>query len=127
MSAPLKRMRRSNKAPRHVRLYHWMLDSRAWQSLDGNARALYIEIAQRYAGPNTNNGRIPYAVREASVALGISRATASRALAILEERGFLVPTVKGAFSLKKRHATEWRLTEHPCDITHALIGSKEFM
>jgi hypothetical protein len=39
----------------------------------------------------------------------------------------MYPVIEGAFSLKKRHATEWRLTEFPCDITHALMGSKEFM
>jgi DNA-binding transcriptional MocR family regulator len=127
MSATSERMRRGEKAPRHVRLYHWLMDSRAWQSLDANARAIYLEIGRRYAGAGSNNGRIPYSVREAATALKISRATASRALAALEERGFVVPTVKGAFSVKKRHATEWRLTEHPCDITRALIGSKEFM
>jgi hypothetical protein len=32
---------------------------------------------------------------------------------------------KGAFSLKRKHATEWRLTEFPCDMTHA-PASKEF-
>jgi hypothetical protein len=104
-----------------------MLNAPAWQSLDSNARAIYIELAQRYAGPNSNNGRIPYSVREAGTALKISRATACRALSALVDRGFIVPTVKGAFSLKKRHATEWRLTEYPCDITHAAIGSKEFV
>jgi hypothetical protein len=34
--------------------------------------------------------------------------------------------MRGAFSLKKRHATEWRLTEFPCDVTHA-IPTKDFM
>ena len=37
-----------------------------------------------------------------------------------------VAVTKGAFSLKKRHATEWRLTEFPCDLTHAL-PTKDFM
>ena len=39
---------------------------------------------------------------------------------------FIVPITKGAFSLKKRHGTEWRLTEFPCDVTHA-ISTKDFM
>jgi hypothetical protein len=56
----------------------------------------------------------------------ISRTTASRALNLLEDHGFIVAVTKGAFSLKKRHATEWRLTEFPCDVTDAL-PTKDFM
>jgi hypothetical protein len=43
--------------------------------------------------------------------------TASRALLRLQDRGFIVAVKKGAFSLKRRHATEWRLTEYPCNAT----------
>jgi DNA-binding transcriptional regulator YhcF (GntR family) len=117
---------RSKKAARHVRLYHWMTDSDAWHDLNGLERAIYCEIAKRYAGPGTNNGRIPYSVREAATEFKVSPATASRALRSLENHGFIVPVTKGAFSLKKRHATEWRLTEHSCDMTDA-IASKDFM
>src|SRR5262249_22348580 len=35
----------------------------------------------------------------------------------LQERGFIVAMTKGAFSWKKRHATEWRLTEHVCNVS----------
>jgi len=55
----------------------------------------------------------------------VSKATAARALAVLEERGFVVPMTKGAFSLKLRHATTWRLTEFNCDVTHDL-PTKDF-
>lgn len=116
---------RTGKSPRHVRLYHYMLHSKAWLSLSANARAIYIEIASRYAG--VNNGRIPYAVRDAAAALRIGTATASRALTELQERGFLVPVTKGAFSFKKRHATEWRLTEFTCDVSNSAVPTKEFM
>ena len=44
----------------------------------------------------------------------------------LIDDGFLVLMKKGAFSLKHRHATEWRLTEFPCDVTHDL-PTKDFM
>jgi hypothetical protein len=53
----------TGKSERYVSLRYWMLQSPAWQSLPGGARALYIEMAQRYNG--SNNGRIPYSVREA--------------------------------------------------------------
>jgi DNA-binding transcriptional MocR family regulator len=64
--------------------------------------------------------------REAAAELRISPATASRALKSLQHNGFIVAETRGAFSLKKRHATEWRLTEFPCDVTHAL-PTKDFM
>jgi hypothetical protein len=118
---------RKLKEMRHVRLYHYMLQSMAWSSLSANARAIYIEIAARYMG--SNNGRIPYSVREAGTCLRISPASASRALAQLKHAGFIVPTVKGAFSLKKRHATEWRLTEFVSDVPGHSYGeaTKDFM
>jgi hypothetical protein len=108
-----------------VRLYHWLLRTPAWKSLSGNQRAIYIEIAERYAGVGSNNGRIPYSVRDAAESLRIGKSTAARDIGILQERGFIVPTKKGAFSLKVSHATEWRLTEFPCDVTHQL-PTKEF-
>lgn len=116
---------RSTQAQRHVRLYHWVMDTAAWRDLGPVDRSLYIEIARRYAGPNSNNGRIPYAVRDGAKALGISAATASRGLKVLQEHGFIVSMKLGGFNVKQRHATEWRLTEFPCDVTNA-IASKEF-
>jgi hypothetical protein len=111
--------------PRHVRLYHYMTDCPAWHDLDAVARAIYVDMARRYAG--MNNGRIPYSVREAAAELKIGTATASRALTRLTENGFIAPVSKGAFNLKKRHATEWRLTEFPCNVTNQMIASKDYM
>ena len=116
---------RSTKAARHVRLYHWMMKTEAWQSLNATERAIYIEMARRYSGPGSNNGRIPYSVREAATALHIGKTTAARAIHNLEERGFIVAMQKGAFSYKVRHATEWRLTEFPSDVTKEL-ATKDF-
>jgi DNA-binding transcriptional MocR family regulator len=118
-------MAQKAKSARHVRLYHFITGCPAWRDLDAVARAIYIDIARRYAG--MNNGRIPYSVREAAAELKISTATASRALAKLTDHGFIVPVVKGAFSLKKRHATEWRLTEFACNVTNAAVPTKDFM
>jgi hypothetical protein len=106
--------RRKGKSDRFVALRYLALKSDAWKSLPVGARALYIEIAQRYNG--SNNGRITYAVREAVQSLRISQGTASHLLHILEERGFIVCTKRGAFSLKTtKDASEWLLTEHSCD------------
>jgi DNA-binding transcriptional regulator YhcF (GntR family) len=124
--ARTNRTGRSDKAARHVRLYHWLTNSAAWHDLKALERAIYCEIAKRYAGPGSNNGRIPYSVREAAAEFKVGPATALRALKSLQDHGFIVKVFKGAFSLKKRHATEWRLTEFSCDVTDAL-ATKDFM
>ena len=102
------------KAERYVRLTYGMMQTKAWQSLDGNARAIYIELAMLYRG--NNNGSIGLSVRQAARAIEVSSATAARAMKLLRERGFIVAVTKGRFNLK-RHATRWRLTEFRCDRT----------
>lgn len=116
---------RKDRADRHVRLYEWMTKMPAWRALDTVARCAYIELARRYAGPGSNNGRIPFSVREMAAALNASKATARRALLRLQAHGFVVEMKRGAFSLKARHSSEWRLTEFPCDVSRA-AASKDF-
>lgn len=108
----------------HVLIRQSLMQTAAWRSLDPVARAVYIDIAAKYDG--SNNGKIAYAVRQGGEALNASKNTVALALERLQERGFISPVVKGAFSRKSHHATEWRLTEFPCDVTKA-IASKEFM
>jgi DNA-binding transcriptional regulator YhcF (GntR family) len=98
----------------------------AWRDLDCGARCAYVELASRYAGRESNNGRIPYSVREMAEALGTSKATALRALNRLQDHGFIVLMKKGAFSRKVRHASEWRLTEFPCNVTNE-PATKDFV
>jgi IclR helix-turn-helix domain len=122
----LKRVSREKAAHRHVRICHYMMDTPAWK-MDCIERAMYLDIASRYAGLGTNNGRIHYSVREAAERLHISRSTAARALLTLQERGFIVAERRGAFSIKvRRQATEWRLTEFASDISPDL-ATKEFI
>src|SRR5258705_11518623 len=83
---------------RYVSLRDWLLESPAWRSLSCNARALYLELAKRYNG--RNNGRISYGLREAFKALHIGKTAAQAALLLLQDRGFIVRTKKGAFSMK---------------------------
>ena len=113
-----------DKGPRHIRLCHYMTDSQAWKSLGAIARAIYPHIAKRYAGVGSDNGRIGYSVREAAAEFHTGTSTAKRALDELQDRGFIVPMKKGAFSLKQRNSTEWRLTEFHCDVT---LATKDFM
>jgi hypothetical protein len=55
----------------------------------------------------------------------ISPGRAFKAVRDLKERGFIVPQREGHFDRKTRHATEWRLTEYPCNVTDAL-PTKDF-
>lgn len=112
----LSNIGRSDKTPRHIRLYQWFRDTTAWKSLEALDRALYIELLGRYSGPGSNNGCIPYSVREAAEALHVGKSTAAESFRRLEERGFIVPTQKGGFTCKLPHSTEWRLTEFACDV-----------
>ena len=121
-----RRIHPKTKEHRHVRVHHYMMQTPAWKSLGAVERAMYIDIAARYAGLGSNNGRIHYSVREAADSLHIGTSTAKRALDKLQDRGFIAATKKGAFSLKVRHATEWRLTEFASDISSDL-ATKEFV
>jgi hypothetical protein len=108
---------------RHVRLYFWMMATPAWQALDTVARCAYIELARLYSG--SNNGSIGLSTRTLAKSLHVSTKTAARALRTLEHAGFIVATLKGAFHCKVRLASEYRLTEFPCDKTGAL-PTKDF-
>jgi DNA-binding transcriptional MocR family regulator len=87
---------------------------------------MYLDIAARYAGVGSNNGKLGYSIREAATNLHIGTSTAKRALDNLQDRGFIVAIKKGAFSLKQRNSTEWRLTEFQCDVSNKL-ATKDFM
>jgi hypothetical protein len=119
-------MSKKDKGPRHVRICHYMMATPAWKSLGAIPRAIYLDMASRYAGHGSNNGRIVYSVRCAADELSIGKSTADRALDDLQDRGFIVAMKKGAFSLKQRHASEWRLTEFPSDVSKDL-ATKDFM
>jgi hypothetical protein len=114
---------------RYVRLPEYMLACPAWRALDGNCRALYIELARRYRGPNSNNGRIPYSVREAALELSIGRSTAQRCFDRLQEHGFIKIGKRSGFNVKGRVATEWLLTEFADDRHGGMtaLGTKDFM
>src|SRR5437773_2734496 len=48
---------------RYVRLTYDLMQTQAWRSLDGNARAIYIELAMLYRGVGSNNGQIGFSAR----------------------------------------------------------------
>jgi hypothetical protein len=123
MPAKRRRLNRS-KDMKHVRLYSWLLNSPAYLSLSPAARAVLIETANAYDG--YNNGRIGLSVRRAAKRCRIAPGTAAQAFKDLEERGFIDCMTKGGFNRKSRHASEWRLTFWPCNVTGEL-SSKRFM
>jgi DNA-binding transcriptional regulator YhcF (GntR family) len=118
--------RSKGKQPRFVQLYHWFMATEAWRDLDCVARCAYVELGRRYAGLGSNNGEIHCSVLEMAGALGTSKATALRALDRLQDHGFIVLMKRGAFSVKNRQASEWRLTEFKCDVTGDL-ATKDFV
>jgi GNAT superfamily N-acetyltransferase len=80
------------------------------RSLGNDARALLVELKALYNG--RNNGELHMSVRETQQRLGVGRKLAEKALAELQDRGFIAVVQKGSFSCKVRFATTWRLTEH---------------
>jgi hypothetical protein len=127
----MKKERGSKREKQHgpyVRLPEWLLSCEAWQSLDGNSKALYVELARRYRGPNTNNGKIAYSIREAGAALHVGKNVANRCFVALLDRGFIKVSKNSGFNVKGRMAREWLLTEFPDDTMGvANAATKEFM
>lgn len=106
---------RSIGGGRFVQIHHFMMQSVAWRSLQPNDKAVYLEIAAIYDG--TNNGRLGLGVRAAAERANINKDTAGKCFLRLQERGFIECAQPGGFSMKVRHAAEWRLAQYRCDRT----------
>lgn len=115
---------RSVSGPPFIRLFKYVYESAAYRSLTPAERVVLLAVMARYNGGN--NGSLALSVRDASEECRVNKDTASKAFQVLEIRGFLENTRKGAFSVKMRLASEWRLTWERCDKTHAL-PSKAFL
>ena len=124
MSNKIKRVRRHqtrhrrSNGPNFIQLFRYMLDSPAYVSLSTVARAVLIEVNRGYNG--SNNGRIVLSERVLAERLTCHRHTIRRALHELVRKGFIEPRIKGAYSVKFRRATEWRLNDRRCDATGEL-------
>jgi hypothetical protein len=117
---------RSKGEGRYIALRHWLYDSQAFRSLSAGARGVYLMLQRRYAGPGSNNGSIPLSIREVADEFHVGKSTAHGYFIELQERGFVEVVIRGTFTRKDRRATEWRLTEYPCDLTDDM-PSKLFM
>lgn len=99
------------RTPPFVMLDHRLLDSPAWLDLGGTAAKLLLHLARLYNG--SNNGDLSLGERTAADAIGVGRGAAAAAFDELEGHGFIAATRRGAFQVKVRLATSWRLTFHP--------------
>lgn len=109
-----KRRKRRASGPddwteRHVRIHHWVMKSAAWKDLRPTARAMLVHLYSLFNG--VNNGELFLSVRDAALGVNVTPNTALKALKELEAHGFIRAALRGAFTLKHRHATTWVLTE----------------
>ena len=105
-----------NSRSRFVQLHHRLLNSHAWHMLTPLQRAAYIEIAQLYDGKN--NGRIAVSARRLAGLIPCSKN--ADLLRTLEDAGFIDTIKVGKYTKKEeeRLASEYRLTDFKCDVTH---------
>lgn len=106
-----KRGRDGPGAPNFAQLFHYMLDCEALRYASPPAVKVLLRLVKRFNG--SNNGRIAMSVRQAAAECDLAFNTVRRALAELQEKGFIAIATPGGFSLKDRHATEWHLYIYP--------------
>jgi hypothetical protein len=88
--------------------------SEAWRFTSPAARAVLIEVAFLYVGPN--NGRLGLSARQTAERVGCSKDTAARCFRELQGLGILEAAYTGSFNEKSESlASEWRLTWRKCD------------
>lgn len=111
--AKMKRNGRSKGDVRHVRIYHWEMDSPAFRSLSCPARCLLLEFKARYNG--MNNGQIGMGVRQAARLLNRSPGHMAPVFRELQEKGFIKLKTPGTHPNGQGSAnamqSEWCLTE----------------
>jgi len=98
-----------------VKIPHLLTDTAAWRSLSPQARVVLIELIRIYNG--RNNGYLALSARDAAARCNIAKDTATKVFRELIEKGFVELVVPGGFSMKLRHAAEYRLTHLRCDRT----------
>jgi hypothetical protein len=114
-SAKQRKLRGQGKTggPSFIQLFHYVKRSTSYHGLSHIARALLIELIDRYNG--NNNGMIVLGVREAAYEIGCHQTSISRAARELDDAALARPTQLGAW--RGKQATEWRLMWRRCDKT----------
>tara|TARA_R110002096_G_scaffold435828_1_gene663693 strand:- start:153 stop:563 length:411 start_codon:yes stop_codon:yes gene_type:complete len=119
---PMGNNRRNKKTDSFVQLPRHLIKSKAYRALKPISRAMFVEFLYKYIG--NNNGEIFMSVRMAAELLSCANNTAQKAIKDLIDKGFIIPRLKGSFTLKQRHATEWIVTLHGYNNQ---IATKEYM
>jgi len=114
-SAKARRLRGKGRKSKRAFLliYRNIKRSKAYHSLTVYARALLLELIDRYTG--NNNGMIGFGVREAKYELRCGTSTVIRAMQQLDDAGLARPLIIG--DRRGRKASEWRLMWLRCDKT----------
>jgi hypothetical protein len=114
-SAKARRLRGGGRKSKRAFLliYRNIKRSKAYHSLTVYARALLLELIDRYTG--NNNGMIGFGVREAKYELRCGTSTVIRAMQQLDDAGLARPLIIG--DRRGRKASEWRLMWLRCDKT----------
>ncbi|RYH53877.1 MAG: hypothetical protein EON54_13365, partial [Alcaligenaceae bacterium] len=98
---------------RHIRLYHKLLGSHAYNALDYSSKALLIEL--RYKLNGSNNGNLSATLSELKKRGWASAATLSKALRQLEAVGILRKTRKTVgVSAGSKFCNLYRFTDLEC-------------
>lgn len=98
----------------HARIFHHWLGLPTWRCLSPDARSLLVEMLAEYR-PGTN-GNLVWPCRRVADALGVSKATASRALTSLERNGWIKVTKVTKFGGSPKPAN-YSLTTYLNDFT----------
>lgn len=115
---------RSKGKEQHVRLTYKMIESAAFRALQPEAIALYIHVAHRYQGGDSN-GNIAFSTREAATVLKMSKNTAAKLFNELVEKGFLKIAQGSCFNFKHKKARRWELTQWP--LNHGVAPSNDWL
>lgn len=108
-----RRRKRGHFAGPFFGIEHGVLRSPAFIHCSGPAWKLLTAVCARHDG--SNNGQISFSVREAAQLLNGNKNTAAKQFHELIDLGFLGIGSKGAFSVKYKLATTWRITLFPCN------------
>jgi hypothetical protein len=111
LGRPVDQKGRSKGEGQFAPLPYVMLNSAAWRSLSGPAVKVFLELRTRFHG--ANNGRLVFSLEEGRRLLNLGKSTVRRALAELQDKGFIVCMTKGQWY--GRLASTWAVTDRPID------------
>ena len=103
------------RTPPHARFLEKWIHLPAFKALNGNAMKLLICMLADYRPALQHNGKLEWSDARAGKAIGMSEASGRRALADLEDKGWIAVQRFGKFSRDK--PTTYALAMWPNDVT----------